>query len=161
VLWTFFTAPAMAAGAMNWPFLILTTFPPPHLEKKAGLLTEKGRHLEDIENLFGLINVLRPVNVREDRNAGFRLHLAEKLQAVSEPRPLIRFLRTPVVFLVGGLEDVGDAEPPQTFFNSWATSTAIALSSRTQGPAIRTRDSLCRFGCLPFSLLPWMALLKK
>jgi hypothetical protein len=81
-----------------------------NFEKKTRLLTEESRDLNNIQNLFGTIDILYPVDIREDREAYLLFYLLEDPQAFFKPRAFIRFLRTPIIFFVGGFKNQGDLQ---------------------------------------------------
>ena len=82
-----------------------------------GLPAEEGRRLQHVHDAGNGSHVGDLMHVGEDRHADLAADLVEQLEAGFEPRTARRDARAAVGLVVGGLEDVGDAEARAHFLH--------------------------------------------
>ena len=80
--------------------------------QQVGLAAEKGRDLQDVQDLGGGRHVGDLVDVGEDRQAHLGLDPGQDLQALAQPRPAVRGEGGAVGLVKGGLEDQRQVQLP-------------------------------------------------
>ena len=78
--------------------------------EKIGLTAEEGRNLQDVEDRGGVGNLVRSVNVRENRKGVAGSDLGEHIESFFFSDPPKAFSGSSVRLVVGGFEDDGDLE---------------------------------------------------